>query len=166
MRKIEFVFTGLVRRVKWFWRGWPVLAVVAVIFVHLVLLWNLSEKAESIDKAFSIFSQIIGGLLVIYSINSVVFLIKKNNLFGMFRDYLSELFDKRNVLCIENVTQIQAVGSLTVEGYRVPENLEDKILHLQKQIDKINFNLDKEVKRINKVIEIESSDLMDQVGCL
>ncbi len=151
----------ILQLLKWLLRAWPVIVMLAVIFVHFLLIYYFSLNSKEINKLASLLSQLVGGGFVLYSIDSNIGIFDGKSLFATFSSYLREcpLF-KRSV-----THQIQP-GSITYAGGKVkatvsrnPKSVEEKLEYLQEQINEVKRDLLEESKVLNDKIDRESNKL-------
>lgn len=155
----------LLRLIKWLWRAWPILVIGFLFCAHLLLLNYFSQSAGSINKTASLVSQLVGGLLILYSIDSNIGVIKQKSLFSMVANYFKEFpLIKRDV-----VIQLQS-GVMTISGgkpkisvSRNPQSVDEKIEHLQEQINDLKRDLALESKELNEKIDRQSKEMNEQI---
>lgn len=80
----------LLRLIKWFWRAWPILILIFLICEYLLSLNWFSQNAGFINKTASLVAQPVGGLLILYSINSNIGVIKQKSLLSILTSYFKE----------------------------------------------------------------------------
>jgi len=144
----------VMKLIKWILRGWPVLIMVLILSLHLYLINCFNINVKSLNKIVSLIAQIIGGVLVIYSIDSNIGIIKGKNLKEELITYLKEfpLF-KKSVVISEQVTiSSKSFANIKANVVRNPKTIDEKIDYLQEQIEKIKKELNQNVDELRKAI--------------
>ncbi len=143
----------VMKLIKWILRGWPVLIIVFLFFLQLALINCFGLNAKTINKTISLFAQIIGGLLVIYSIDSNIGIIKGKNLKEELISYIKEfpLF-KKSVVMSEHVSiSSKSATSIKAIVVRNPKTIDEKIDYLQEQIEEIKKELNQNVHELRRL---------------
>ena len=156
----------LLRLLKWSWRSWPVIILVVLFIAHLALVEYFCFNVSVIHKTIALITQLVGGLLILYSIDSNIGIIKDKNLLALLTGYLREFpLIKRPV-----VIQVQggAVGLSSLDAKitvtRSPETLEEKLEYLQEQITNVKTDLERETKKINEKIDQNSKKVESKIS--
>jgi hypothetical protein len=153
------------RLFKWSWRAWPALILIALIYIHLLLIYYFCLNVSTTNKTISLISQLVGGLLILYSIDSNIGIIKEKNLFAVFINYLKEFpLIKRSPVVINGRGAAMAVGGkakFTVG--RNPQTINEKLEYLQEQINEVKRNLEQESRELNEKIERKSKEMNAQI---
>lgn len=118
---------------------------------HFWLLWHLPKCVNFINETSALAAQIIGGLLVLYSIDSTIGVIKKQTLLSMFVSYLKEfpLFKRSIIMAAAGISLGTATGRARGSVARKPTTIEEQISYLQEQIDHLKMEFDNELKEAN-----------------
>jgi hypothetical protein len=95
----------LLRLIKWVWRAWPILVIGFLFCAHLLLLNYFSQWADFINKTAALVSQLVGGLLILYSIDSNIGVIKQKSLFSVLANYIKEFPLIKSSVVIESEKQ-------------------------------------------------------------
>jgi hypothetical protein len=108
----------------WSWRAWPALVVLALICVHLLLIYYFCLNASATNKTISLFSQLVGGLVILYSIDSNIGIIKEKTLFAIFAKFLSEfpLIKRSIVIEVQGASMSILGGKAKVSVGRNPKS--------------------------------------------
>lgn len=151
----------LCRLLSWTWRAWPVLVIVLVVCGHLILRNYFPEDAECINKTASLVAQLIGGLIILYSIDSNIGIMNQKSLLSMLKSYFEEFpLIKRSVVIELRGLEVKLSGGMgkVIIG-RNPQTIDEKIQYLQEQIDQIKLDIEQESKELNKKIEQQSGEM-------
>lgn len=144
----------------WLLRAWPLIVICGVFGVHLLLLQMLPESSQRINSAASLLSQILGGLLVLHSINSAIGLVKKGSLLSTFFKYLGEfpLFKRSATIFASASGSIGVHGVAKLRVTRKPQTIEERIDYLQEQITEVRWEMSAEFKKVWVRIENVAKD--------
>ena len=78
----------LIRTAKWAWKAWPLWMLLFVGTLHFAAYHYFLEDTDSVNKTVALTCQLIGGLLVLISIDSNLGILKKENIWGALLGYL------------------------------------------------------------------------------
>jgi hypothetical protein len=125
----------------WLLKAWPFIAIITIAYIHYKILGLVQpDSAELINKFVSSLTQIIGGLIVLYSINSNLGLFQQNNMLLSFLNWLKSFPFFRTIeprSCNGNYTTPCPEISSEVHMGKVCKSLEEKVEEAQRQIDKL-----------------------------
>lgn len=155
-----------VRLFIWLWRAWPIFALLGILLVHLAFIHIFSWNAAGTNKTIALISQLTGGLLVLYSINSNIGIIKGQSVFGMFINYLREfpLIHRTIVLEAQGIASLARVGKPSLTVSRNPKTLEEQLDYLQQQISDVRRDLIQEAAELNQKIDDYSREQKSRLG--
>jgi small nuclear ribonucleoprotein (snRNP)-like protein len=129
------------------------------------LLYYFSINAKFINKTISLLFQIIGGLLILYSIDSNIGVINQKSLLSLLGKYFNEFpLIKRSV-----VIEVQSGGGIVIGGGtkivigRNPQTIDEKIDYLQEQINELKLDVEQESKELNGKIVRLSKEMNIQI---
>ena len=151
------------RLIKWFFRAWPVLWLIPLATGHYLLI-NLPCFSSSflcvnnaeVNKLISLILQILGGILILHSIDSNISLFKNKTIFSLIIGWFKAFpFIKREPIRIQ-----AGVGEIKYEAHpakirlgRSSETLEEKIENLEQKISWLKEDLDDETKYLKSQIQ-------------
>jgi hypothetical protein len=160
--------TTLWRLLKWAWRAWPVVVLLVVLLVHLTLLDLCPTLSQAINKTASLVLQISGGLLVLYSIDSNIGVIRGRSLFGELRQYLAEfpLIKKSTVLNVSGAFSSTFVTKARISVKRNPKTVDEQLNYLQEQIDDTRRDLREEISDLDRKFQERSKAIDEKIGLL
>jgi hypothetical protein len=125
--------------VKWIWLAWPILVPMLLGLVHC-LFFSITGKNPFAHKLFAAGLQVIGGLLVLYSINANMGVFRNHGLATAIRNYLQE-FPLRNprshIIKASTGNAFGFSGAAAVSFGRAPVTLKEKIAALEKEVSAI-----------------------------
>ena len=160
---------------RWFLRSWPVLIPIFFVVLHCTALSYCPTSLEQINKAFAFGLQLAGGLLILYSIDSNIGIIHNSNIINVIKKWLADipLFKKASTqtITLGGVSSKETFGNLRI--YNTPKTTEEKISHLQTQIDwvkkdleKQNMSLQQSVSKLQKATFKEINRIKSQLSSL
>jgi hypothetical protein len=157
--------SSLIRFTKWILKAWPALYLIIIFVIHQIALrsycidgisdffcWSNSSINESLSFSF----QIIGGLLIIYSIDNNIGLFKNKNLLSVAKEWLkSAPFIKQKTITInaQGIASAEAFGSCSVVVTKNPQTTEEHLQYLQEQIDYIKKDISSTKSGIQKDLD-------------
>jgi chromosome segregation ATPase len=78
------------RLLRWAWRAWPVVMLAAIIAAHICVLYALAAPASQVNKITGTVFQVLGGLIVLHSIDGNLGLFRKQSLLSTIASWLRE----------------------------------------------------------------------------
>jgi hypothetical protein len=140
---------------RWFWRAWPVLILGPLFYVHLLLLSTFSESAININKIISLICQVVGGIIILYTIDSNIDILKHKSLFSLAANYLKEFpLIKRHVkLEVQGGLHGTSSVKAKISVVKKPESIEERIAYLQEQINDLKLDLEQKSKELSEKID-------------
>lgn len=142
---------------KWFLRSWPVLIPILLAGSHYLVNKNSGIDMRDINKTVSLVLQITGGFLILYSIDSNIWTIRKMSLFEMICSWIKAFPPTMSpvTLEIDNLVMKITGHSPKIRVSKSGTTIEEKIEKLQQQIVWMREDLSDEVNYIKKLIEVE-----------
>lgn len=142
---------SLIQLIKWTSRMWPVLIPVMLATLHYLGFVHSSVNWVEINNIIPPLFQIIGGILILYSIDSNLGITKNTSLSAVFINYT------RSFPLIKQHYTVEADSTMHVFTGLEPKirvsnptnTLEEKIDYLQNQIDWLKEDLENELKNIS-----------------
>jgi hypothetical protein len=154
------------RTIKWFWKAWPLHYLIIIGLIHYTFLKSFPHAISEINSGISLLLQIIGGLLILYSIDSNTGVINNDNLIGIFKSYLKQF----PPIHTYNTTQIKAaITQITTypPKSRVimhPTSIEDKLAYLQEQIEDLRWENEYLQKSLSDQIKEQSVEIYKDIS--
>ncbi|WP_156885322.1 hypothetical protein [Acidihalobacter ferrooxydans] len=155
----------LLRLTKWACRAWPVLVIGIIVCAHLLLLNYFSQWDDFINKTAALVSLLVGGLIILYSINSNIGIIKQKSLISELSNYLKEFPLIKRPIAIElqgTAMTISAIKS-NISVDRKAQSTDEKIEYLQERINEVSRELEQESKELNKKIDHLTNNMSTQI---
>jgi hypothetical protein len=139
-----------------------------VVFAQLVLVNYFPVREAAINNTFALVAQITGGLLVLYSIDSNIGIVKQESLYSIFTRYFKDfpLFKKSVSITVgaSMHTQSSARARLTVKKH--PQSLEEKVAYLQEQIDEIRGEFKEDLKELDTKVDRKDKKQSEKITTL
>jgi len=146
--------TKFILLIKWFFKMWPVLLPAAFASLHYIVGTNTSTDLSHVNKAISLLLQLVGGILILYSIDSNLGIMNDTSLISLFLSYIKSfpLIDRSVTLKIDPAA-MQITGHPAKLRAGGPTNtIDEKIDYLQKQITWLKEDLNDEVKNLKGMV--------------
>jgi hypothetical protein len=145
----------------WVCKGWPGFAFAIIVVCCECLLKRPCLEiglpcftSTEINRFLTFTFQLIGGGLVIYSVDSNIGLFKNKTLAGSLYNYLSELIPRKPVTVEQHsLVQISVVSSAKIGASKKAITIEEKMAYLQDQIDWLKKDLLEDRTKFSKLIE-------------
>jgi hypothetical protein len=149
----------------WVWRTWPAIILCIVGALHYALIHCLSLPPDKVTKLFSLFTQLGGGAVVLYSVDTNIGVFRKSSLRGILKQYLKECpIPSRNVTVgMSAVSAVSASGIAALTTGRNPQTIDDKLAYLQEQIDGVKAELMRKVGEISTQMQKITAVLRSEI---
>jgi hypothetical protein len=153
----------LKKLIKWFYDAfWPFWSFLIIYVIHqLFLLPCIGEVFEigvichteiELNKYYSSFIQLVGGIVILYNIDSNLGLFKQTNIFSYsvatFKKF--PLFRSMTSVTSDFTIGWGIEGATKARGFKNPKTTEEHLEILQKQIDWLKEDLKSQVKESNE----------------
>jgi hypothetical protein len=116
----------------WLWRAWPFLALLPVFAAHWVALFFLPASAQMVHKVFGMVLQVIGGLLILYSINDNLGLLRRQSLLAAMVAWFKFPWRGKNVtIQLSGVSAAGVAGSASLSTRKPLTTLEERVEYLE-----------------------------------
>ena len=140
--------------IRWFAGMWPVLVPAAFAVIHYLLATNPAVAWSNENKVVSLALQIVGGVLVLYSIDSNLGIANNTSLFAIFVGYLKRfpLIKRSYTLNVDSAQMKVTVHPVKMRVGGPTNTTEEKIKYLQQQIDWLKEDLRDEVQDLKKML--------------
>lgn len=156
----------LLKILKWIWRGWPV-----VIWALIILLHQISSHLyciellpcwsnQQVDKTLAFSLNLVGGLLVLYSIDSNLGLFRQGGMFTLFMKWLKSfpmVKGESIVIRPDSVSSTCSVGSPRIELNKTPETIDELYKYTREQIAFLKSDIKEQRKHSDQQINSLSS---------
>lgn len=127
----------------WLLRAWPLLALPPAFLLHWLLLKSFPKDPLVVNKIVGMLLQVIGGLLILYSINDNLGLFRRKSIPRAVADWFESFPISRKPVCA-NVSGIGSViysGTASVQASLVPSTIEERLATLEADIRTIRSEI-------------------------
>ena len=123
----------------WLLKAWPVLSLLPTGLIHWYALTHFPESTTMVNEIVGTTLQIVGGILVLFSINDNLGLFRKQSLLltiaGWFKSFPRA--SKSVTIALSGVGAATAAGSATLTTGRVPRSLEERLAQLEHTVKEL-----------------------------
>jgi len=149
----------------WLWRLWPAICVFILLLVHVTLIYYFPISKSDIHKTIALFSQITGGVIILYSIDSNFGIIKNLNLLGVFKNYMSDFPLIKHTLDnkMKATSHISAGCDAIITLDRHPQTIEERLEYLQEQITEIKQEFYTQTNKLSVRIDTVKNGLKKDI---
>ncbi len=155
-----------IRTIKWAWKAWPLWLLIGVAILHYLAHSFFPQSTTSINKSVALACQLVGGALVLLSIDSNLGILRKENLFGAFIAYLKRFppinLPQQISLSSQLNIKTSVLGELTIG--KNPETIEGKLEYLQEQIDELKEKYTKSLIELKTENQKNIQRLQEQIN--
>ncbi len=152
----------------WFVQAWPFIAITVVaLFHYYVISYFQEDTGEHINKLFSALMQIIGGLIVLFTINSNLGLFENKGLVAMAISWLRSCplikTDKPNIGTMSGelpISQMSAEGHTTSKY----ENIDEQLQELHKQLNEVRDLVYRKERELKSYIHDQTTELKKDIS--
>ena len=153
------------RLMPWLMGAWPVLALAPVATCHAIALWAVSADSVFVNKLVGMSLQVLGGLLVLYSLNDNLGLFRSQSLTSAIVSWIKDFPRVRKPIVITGSASTSS--SATSTGFasvtQKPNTLEERVAEIEQELAEIQMQISLEVQAINVKIEDTKSELGMQI---
>lgn len=147
---------------KSLWQAWTFIIFLIIVIIHSIVYCSVYNFSDKDYKLISLITQIVGGLLILYSINGNIKIVKKITLMTMLTGYFKKNQDA--IAAPKGVGVSIFGGNVKVIVIENPESVEEKIENLRKQIDDLKVNFIQKATDLNERLTQQSEELNSQIN--
>lgn len=154
------------RLAAWSWRAWPALVTLAILFLHLLLVPFFQLDCRATNRLVSLITQLAGGLLILYSIDSNIGVFKHKTLIHVFIEYLKQcpLVTRSVSVGAANVIAVAGMSAVgKASARRSPTTIEEEMQYLREEVAELRRDLTQQGKDINEKIDRGLQDIRARV---
>jgi len=138
------------------------------VVLHYIVIDSGFASPEKTHKFFALVLQLSGGVIVLYAINSNIGIIHNSNILKAVKKLFNDFpfFRKSSVqtTILGRVSSKETIGGLRTSS--APVTIEEKISHLQRQIDWVKEDLGKQKKSLELSISKFQKGLSKETGSI
>jgi len=133
---------------------WPVLLPAAFAGLHYIVYTNISIDLSHANKVISLVLQLVGGILVLYSIDSNLGIMNNTSLLSLFLSYIKSfpLIKRSYTLKADSGTMKMTSHPAKLRVGGPTNTIDEKIDYLQNQITWLKEDLNDEVKSLRGMV--------------
>ena len=150
----------------WTLRAWPVLTLIPVGLAHFVAIRMFPNDTLMVNKLTGMSLQLLGGLLVLYSVNDNLGLFRSQSFKSAIFTWFKEFPVVREPISItghgSSISSSSSFGLATVQ--QAHSTIEERIAELEQMLQDLKKQLQLEIQTINTQIETTRSALQQQSG--
>ena len=150
----------------WCRRAWPLWAILVVIAAHLTVVNTFPQQSKEINGGFSIAMQVLGGLLVLYSIDSTLGLMREESIFRVIMKWLQDcpLWSKPKAVNVSVSSAASAMASFNARVKTVASSLPDRVTELERQVEEVYREMDRKNQALKELISEARGQLSTRIG--
>ena len=151
---------------RWCVRAWPLWAAVIVMGTHQGLWAAFPQQSADINKAFSIGLQIVGGLLVLHSINSTLGMLRGESIPRLIAHWLRScpIWSKPQKIEVSGVTSVGVVSSANLRVKNQASSLSQRISELERQMEEVYRDIVRREQALKKLVSEAKEELSARMG--
>lgn len=150
----------------WILRAWPVLVLVPIASAHACAHHLFPADAVIVNKITGTVLQVVGGLIVLYSVNSNLGLFRGQHIgsviIGWFKSF--PFFRKPVMVSGSASASIALSGSARISVGRATTTIEEKIAELERQLTEFRQNVKEDIQAVNVRIGQVHTELSDALA--
>ena len=150
----------------WLLRAWPVLALVPIAFSHAVAHEFFPAETVMVNKVTGTVLQVVGGLIVLYSVNANLGLFKEQHfgsvIIGWFKSF--PLFRKSVTINGTGSGSIAVGGRARISVRRATNTIEEKFAELERELDEFRQYVNEDIQAVNTRVAQVHTELSTAVA--
>lgn len=149
------------RLVVWLWRAWPIIVMLFLVGLHLAALEYFQAQSATVNKVAGTIMQIVGGLIILHSVDSNLGIFRNQSLFRIIIAWLRDFpVFKRTISLSANLTGSMSLsGSISTLVKRAVTTVEERLAEAERQIVELRADLHAKHQALQTRIEQVKTDL-------
>ena len=145
----------------WLLRAWPVLALVPFFAVHAIALQAFQGQATWVHKIIGLSLQLLGGLLILWSVNDNLGLFRKTSLAGTFMAWVRDFptTNRHVVLAATGMASASGSAAALSVGRKTPTTLEERVAELELLLPELRTELNTKITNLATRVEVSKTEL-------
>lgn len=158
---VRIGLSRMLQRLIWLRRAWPFIVVVLLAVVHQLALAEFPASKPFVHKLFGTTMQVIGGLVVLYSLNDNLGLFRNKSFLSVFLGWWRDfpVFGRPITLSAHVSAQANASATASATIGWNPTTLEERVSALEYQMKDVSKNILITEKALNTRIDTVRDDL-------
>ncbi|MET4160736.1 hypothetical protein ABIE61_000550 [Marinobacterium sp. MBR-111] len=151
---------------RWFMDAWPIWAAALIIGVHRLSLQAFPQKIEETNSVFSLGLQIIGGLMVLYSIDSNLAALRGQNIWLLIGQWFRNcpLWSKPKTVQVSLKAEIGISASASGRVKRRAITLEERVEELERQVDETYKEMHQREEAVKSLVSDVKNELLSKIA--
>ena len=157
----------MIRRLAfWFWRAWPVLVMAALAYAHWRALACFPGEIVLVNKLTGTAMQVVGGLIVLYSVDSNLGLFRNQSLINTVIAWFREcpVFVRSITLSASATASCSASASMSATVIRAATTIEERLAALEGRFEELRSEVAAHHQAIHARIEDVKSELSNSIA--
>ncbi|CAG1002707.1 hypothetical protein BURK2_03160 [Burkholderiales bacterium] len=152
--------------IGWLSRAWPVLSFLPIALCHQAAHTLFPTDPVFVNKVTGTTLQLIGGLIVLHSVNANLGLFRNQHLgeivLGWFRSF--PLFRKAVTISASGIGSIGISGSARISFRRAANTLEERVIEIERQLEEFRTHVTEDLLAANNRITQVHTELSTAVA--
>lgn len=152
--------------ISWLLRAWPVLSIAPIAAAHLIAHRLFPVDSVMVNKLTGTILQLIGGLIVLCSVNSNLGLLRGRHFGKIIIDWFRSfpLFRKSVVVNLSGAGCVASSGSARVSVRRVTSTIEERVAEIERQLEEFRQHVSEDFRATSERIAQVHSELSTAVA--
>ena len=149
----------------WSLRAWPVLALIPVALIHATALHVLSTQTPIVNKVAGMALQLLGGMLVLYSVNDNLGLFRAQSLTSTILAWFRDFPVVRESISLSGSASgmSSATAAMSATVHRAVSTIEERLAEIERVLEELRGQLQREVQAVNSRIDVTRNELQQQI---
>ncbi len=149
----------------WLLRAWPALAIVPIAFVYVFAHQMFPTETIMVNKVASTVLQIMGSLIVLYSINANLGLFREQHFGSVICEWIKSfpLFQKTVKISLSGSAKASTSASGRILVRHANKTVEEKIAELERQLDELRQHINEDIQAVNARVAQVHTELSKSV---
>jgi hypothetical protein len=150
---------------RWSLRAWPVLALLPVFAVHALSLDRFATSTQLVNKLAGMSLQVVGGLIILYSVNDNLGLFRKQSLWGAVVAWVRSFpFARKSVtLSARGSASGSFGGAASISTRKGATTLDERVEHLEQDLRALKLELQAGLNGLQSRIDSTRSELVSRI---
>ena len=150
----------------WIWRAWPVVVLLFLGGIHLLALATLPAHSVMVNKLTGTAMQVVGGLVVLHSVNGNLGLFRNQTLAGVVVNWIRAFpMLKRSVtVSLTGVASIGVSGSATISTKRAATTVEERVAEVERQLEEFRVTVRAQDAALHRRIDDVKTELSSSIS--
>jgi uncharacterized coiled-coil protein SlyX len=157
----------MIRRfVVWFWRAWPIIVMALLTVAHLLALASFQTESVLVNKLTGTFMQIIGGLIILYSVDSNLGLFRNKSLSAIVIAWFRQcpLFTRSVTVSGSASATFSISASATGSVFRVTTTVEERLTEVERRLQELSSEIATQKRALHLRIEEVQTKLSSSIA--